>query len=251
MNVRIEYTDSDLRKIFISLLAIVCMLVFIYGVIHIWKPYKPWGAARELFDLDAETTIPAWFSSIQLFVLGGVLFLASKNNQRKQHLPSALLLAGSVFFIFLSADEGAAIHEKMTDVAVNLNIKWMLFKGDHGAWISVYFLLAMVALIFVSPYLRKLWIHFRRETGIALFGLLVFVMGGIGFEIISYLFLRADETARLYKMEVACEEFFEMSGVSIMLYAVLLLTKTISTVSPVSVSGKTIDKAHRFESRKM
>ena len=34
-------------------------------------------------------------------------------------------------------------------------------------------------------------------------------------------------------MEVACEEFLEMIGVSIILYAVLLLSITISTKSPI------------------
>ena len=41
-------------------------------------------------------------------------------------------------------------------------------------------------------------------------------------EIISYNYLKGMERQLLYKVEVALEEFFEMVGVSIILYGVIL-----------------------------
>lgn len=192
-----------------------------------------WGPARALFNMDAEVSIPAWFSSIQLFVTGSILFVASRNNQRKQHVSSSFLIAGSFFFIFLSADEGAAIHENLTVIAKKLEICWLLFKGNHGAWITVYFIVAIAVVLLAARHFRLLWRYFRHETQIALSGAIAFVTGGVGFEIISYLLLRSGFTPNLYKVEVACEEFLEISGVSIILYAVLFLSITISTKSPI------------------
>jgi hypothetical protein len=165
-----------------------------------------------------------------------MLFVASRNNQRKQHVSSSFLIVGSLFFIFLSADEGAAIHEKLTVIAKKLEIYWLLFKGDHGAWIIVYFILAITAILLTAQHFRLLWRYFRREFQIALGGTVVFVTGSIGFDVISYLLLRSGLTPTLYKMEVVCEEFLEMSGAIIILYAVLLLSSTIFTKSPISLS---------------
>ena len=220
---------------FFWLLAMDFVFVLVYVLIHILLSDVPWGPARELFNLDAEVSIPTWFSSIQLFVTGSMLFVASTNNQWKQYVSSSFLTAGGLLFIFLSADECAAIHERITIIAKKLGISWLLFKGGHGAWISVYFIVALLIVPFAAHHFHMLWIHFRREARIALSGAIAFVMGGVCLEVISYLFLRSEST-KLYKVEVAFEEFLEMSGVSIMLYAVLLLSVAISTTPSITVS---------------
>lgn len=233
---------------FFWLITMELILVFVYAVIHIIGPGIPWGPARALFNLDAEASIPAWFSSIQLFVTGSMLFVASRNNQRKQHVSSSFLTGASLFFIFLSADESAAIHEKLTDIAKNLELFWLLFKGGHGAWITLYITVAVAAVLLTARHFRFLWRYFRREIQVAIGGTIAFVMGGAGFEVISYQFLRSGFTPNLYKVEVACEEFLEMSGVSIILYAVLLLSIAISTKSPIPLSEEitpTLQKPER------
>ena len=136
----------------------------------------------------------------------------------------------SIFYFLISVN---AIHGNLTTIAKKLEICWLLFKGNHGAWITVYFIVAIAVVLLAARHFRLLWRYFRHETQIALSGAIAFVTGGVGFEIISYLLLRSGFTPNLYKVEVACEEFLEMSGVSIILYAVLLLSITISTKSPI------------------
>ncbi|MEX0601448.1 MAG: hypothetical protein WD205_12435, partial [Rhodothermales bacterium] len=51
-------------------------------------------------------------------------------------------------------------------------------------------------------------------------GMSVFVLGAVGLEISSYLFLREGATLA-YLLEVAAEEFFEMVGVTIVLLGIV------------------------------
>ena len=49
------------------------------------------------------------------------------------------------------------------------------------------------------------------------------IMGEVGFEVISYLFLRTATSGLLYNLEVTIEEFSALVGVSLIFYGVLLL----------------------------
>jgi len=57
---------------------------------------------KQLFDLDGESSIPAWFSSVQFFLIGLVLLLKSRQPD-PDHPPSAIFLrlvnAGFIFFV--------------------------------------------------------------------------------------------------------------------------------------------------------
>lgn len=232
MNAKIDCTPQEARKLLVFLLGLELALVALYVLIQASGLGMPKGTVRALFDLSGDLSIPAWFSSVQLFVVGGVLLVASRNNRREQHLPSWFLVAGSLVFFFLSVDEGAAIHERITGAARSWELNWLLFKGGQGAWIAVYASIAVLVALSSARYFGMAWRHFRRETLIGFYGAAMLVIGAVGFEIISYLFLRSGSTPRLYKAEVVCEEFLEMSGVSVILYAALLLAITISSSSP-------------------
>jgi hypothetical protein len=49
------------------------------------------------------------------------------------------------------------------------------------------------------------------------------LLGGVVLEAISNQFLRSDSTPILYTVEVALEEFLEISGASVTLYGAILL----------------------------
>ena len=90
-----------------------------------------------------------------------------------------------------------AIHENLTAIAKKLEICWLLFKGNHGAWITVYFIVAIAVVLLAARHFRLLWRYFRHETEIALSGAIAFVTGGVGFEIISYLIIAIGIYAKL------------------------------------------------------
>jgi hypothetical protein len=54
------------------------------------------------------------------------------------------------------------------------------------------------------------------------------LLGVIGLELASYVFLREDSGV-WYEVEVAAEEFLEMAGTSVILYAILLLATKVTS----------------------
>ena len=76
---------------------------------------------------------------------------------------------------------------------------------------------------------------------IAAAGCLVYVTGAAVLETVGYKMLNAGVSLALYRVEVAAEEFFEMLGASLILYAVLLLclqlTKPVSAGAIIGARG--------------
>lgn len=164
MSITISYTVRNAKRLLFLLVGFELFLVTAHLVIHILYPTIAWGPFRQLFNLDLEVTIPAWFSSIQLFMVGVLLLAASQSNQQRKHLSSRFIFFAGIVFIFLSADEAATIHENLTRIALKLDLRWLLFKGGPGAWITVYLLLGLILLLVLRHHLLALWKHYRQET---------------------------------------------------------------------------------------
>jgi len=213
-----KFTVKDANRLLFALIFFEICLILIFALDVLSQIPLP---IHKLFNLDGEATIPAWFSSIQLFLIG-VLFLFSGNWPQKHRIvtPGWLLLIG-MGFIFLSADEAAQIHEKVTSFLKH--VEWMpRFKGNHGIWIPVYFSIAVVLAVLGRHTINSALKAYPRQAIIILSGFAVLLIGAVGMEIISYWYLRGTEYSFLYKVEVALEEFFEMAGASIILYGTIL-----------------------------
>ncbi|MFP4091011.1 MAG: hypothetical protein ACLFT3_11955 [Cyclobacteriaceae bacterium] len=147
-------------------------------------------------------------------------------QSKDSKLPSSFFYFLSVLFVFLSADEGAAIHEKISALARRLELSWMLFNGKNGAWIMVYGLIGMIILGFIFPYFRIAWKYHPTASKLAVLSGFIFLTGAVGFELLSYFYLRDGANPLFYKLEVMFEEFFEMSGISIFIRALLFIKQT-------------------------
>ncbi len=219
MRFRSTFTAKDAHRLLFGLILFELLLVAIYvGDSLLGSPIS----VIHMFDLDREATIPAWFSSVQLFLIGIIFLLVARQVGRSHHPSQLFLVIVGSGFIFLSADEAAAIHEKIT--LVLKDVPWVpRFKGEHGIWIPIYFVICLVLLLMTYPELKAMWTRFRRETLIMAAGLTVFLLGVVGLEIASYEFLREDMSSMLYRAAVALEELLEMSGASLVLYGAVLL----------------------------
>ncbi|OGX34613.1 MAG: hypothetical protein A3C36_02295 [Omnitrophica WOR_2 bacterium RIFCSPHIGHO2_02_FULL_52_10] len=213
-------SDRDAVKALVCL--ILCELLFcgIFWVDFLFD--HPFWWVYELFNIDQESNIPTWFSTIQLFLIG-LLFLFI--GYRTEHTPPPSKLGTKIFgfgFIYLSLDEAAIIHEKLTWVFIN-NPLVPYFHGRHGVWIVVYGTIAIILLALLAKDLWALGKAYPRLSRIFLLGIVVFLFGSAGMETITFFYL--DESDKLvYTVEVIMEEFLEMAGVSVMLYSVLLLS---------------------------
>lgn len=220
MGLHINFTIHDARKLLFGLILFEICLVLIFSV-HVLLG-SPSRTIHKLFDLHGELNIPAWFSSVQLSMIG-ILFLLMSRRHESFHRPSRLFLSiVGAGFIFLSADEMVAIHENLSKAL--REVEWIpRFARNHGIWIPIYLTFGLIVLIAMYRDLWALWSRFRRESLILLGGISVFLLGGVGLEIISYEFFSGGPKSMLYQGEVALEEFLEMSGGSIILYGAILL----------------------------
>ena len=173
------------------------------------------------FDLDGEATIPAWFSSIQLFLTGLVLLSFGNWEKNKQIRNPFFIYLTGIVFIFLSLDESAMMHEKITRVLRTIE-GVPSFKGGHGIWIYLYALPMLVGVFLGFSTVKTFFRTYFKQALFMTAGVLIFIFGAVGIEIVSYQFLRDDLTSTFYKLSVAFEEVLEMMGISLFLYGSLL-----------------------------
>jgi hypothetical protein len=193
------------------------LLIFLIGA-----AFGPIGGMQGLFNLDREANLPTWFSSTQLFVIGAIFLLMSYQGRGSYHLSPKFLLLAGMGFVLLSADEAASFHEEIT--AQLKNIAWVpRFKGNHGIWILFYSGIGLMVGLAIYQELWAMWQHYRHEAALLGLGFVTLLVGAVGLEIVSYLFLRDGAAPLLYKLEVALEEFLEMAGASVILYGAILL----------------------------
>ena len=149
---------------------------------------------HQLFDLDREANIPTWYSTVLLFSVSlsslGIYMLNS-GQKHKQKFWSIF----SYVYCFLSLDEGGHIHENVTRVT---SIKWVFI---YAPFAGAFFLICVYQLVKSNN--KKLcdWI---------LGGLVIYALGGLGFECISYVFRPLPPL--LQNLEFVLEEGLEMVG---------------------------------------
>jgi hypothetical protein len=183
-----------------------------------------WMQGIEAFDLDLEGTFSSWFSSSQLLLIS--LFCLAIHQTKHLHgkyYPQPIFLIASLAFLFLSIDETVQIHEKLSWKLVHLTHFIPSFKNGYGAWLLPYTLGLLALIIYVRQSLCILWKKHSYAFLLSVTGMAIFVTGGVLLEIISYQFLRDASHQHAYAIEVACEEFLEMFGSSVMLYGVSLM----------------------------
>lgn len=170
-----------------------------------------------LLDLDAEGSVPSWYSSVQLFLVGMLLATLAV------HIPGRpdkvrLWFAAALFF-FLSKEENFGIHEliggriarHMTPEAhassfFRYSTAWPVLLGPP-------LLIAMLVLGWRAAGLLRGRPHVILKY---IVGLVVFLGGAVGLEIIWNL-LPLWGTA--HRAEIVAEEFLEMAGVTFFLWA--------------------------------
>ena len=217
-------------RIFLIALACEFTLVVIYWVDVVTD--GRFQLVHALFDLDSEGNIPAWFSSSQLFAVAITLFSCAlrKGTERR---PSRMFFAlAGCASLYVSSDETAQIHERVTAVMGARYIDWV---PTFAAQNFFFVMLLVAALVVVGQLLTddvlKLWQHHRRLLLLFVLGGAIGLTGGMVIETLGYKFLQPGTF--FYRFEVTAEEFMEMFGGSLILLSGLHLRRRLKAQSSV------------------
>jgi hypothetical protein len=170
----------------------------------------------DLLSVNAEATIPTWYSTLLLF-LGSVMLGLIAIVKRRNGEPYAGYWLGLVFiFIYLSMDEGAVIHEIIsTPLQQALNTTGYL----AFPWLLVF---VPLVLLFVLIYLRFLFRLPPRTRNLFILAGGLFVGGAVVVEAISANRWSLDNGVSFPYLAIATvEELCEMLGVVVFIYALL------------------------------
>jgi hypothetical protein len=170
----------------------------------------------ETFDLNDENNVPTFFSTF-LHVACATLFaiIGGQSTVVARDAPYWRWL--SIIFLFLAVDEDASLHELLTEpLKAQLHLSGPLFF----AWVLPYgFAVIVLGFLYLKFVLRQP----ERTRRLIIAAGCVFLAGALGFELIGGWYLsRHDEIENLrYLLLVAAEEFLEMSGLVLLIYALL------------------------------
>lgn len=167
-----------------------------------------------LFHLGREANIPAWFSTILLLasamLLGVIACAKAVQRQPFRHRWLAL----SLIFIYLSVDEAAMLHEEIGGVLADLFPNSIFV---HGWFIFGGCLVVLFAAIYWRFFL-SLPLATRR---LILMAAITFVGGAIGIEVLALPYENGRVADYGFALLVALEEFMEMAGIVLFIYALL------------------------------
>jgi hypothetical protein len=171
----------------------------------------------DLFDADAESTVPAWYSSSTLllcsFVIATIAWL-----EKAKGAPFVPHWAGlSLVFLFLSLDEALGIHERtIGPLRPIVNAPGGV---GYSPWVIPY---AAFALLVALAYLRFLAHLSPQMRRLFLLAGALYVGGAAGMEVVgSHYILRHSDESMTYVLLATIEELLEMLGVVIFIYALL------------------------------
>jgi hypothetical protein len=185
------------------------------------------------FDASSEANIPTFFSSLLLFIAAAILYViyktAPKGFDKKRYWQVLMII-----FAFLSVDETASIHEQFGKIGKSLH----LHSGYlYYSWIIPYILFAIIAFFFFLRFLFKLPYPTRILFIISGF---VYTGAAICFELFEGNIAKKYGPNTLNDLLLcAIEEFLEMTGVIIFIYALLRYAAgTYPTLFLKIISGK-------------
>jgi hypothetical protein len=194
----------------------------------IFMGYDSLLGLTRLFDINNENSVPVWYSSATLLLCSFLLWLISATKKRQDEKYINYWRGLSIIFLLLSIDETASIHELLIPFGSVVNTSGFLYFF----WVvpGIVFVLS-VALIYLK-FLMALPTQIRR---LFLAAGIVYVLGAVGLEMVGghYFdsYIRENLTTASawtnFSMAsiLAVEEFLEMLGILIFIYALLSYIK--------------------------
>ena len=205
--VHLQYSAARLTRLFLTVAA---SLWIVHILLHLVAVAT--GIDRlevYVFDLGAEHNLPTLYSTVALLVVAGLLFVTARHSKADRGYWWVLGFA----FVFLACDETLSLHEKLVNP---LEARFHTSGVFHYAWVIPY---GIASLVFGLAFLRFLLRLPRKTAWRFVIGGAVFVMGGIGMEMVGGALVERGAAGHWsYWVEQTVEEVLEMTGVLVFLF---------------------------------
>lgn len=218
-------TPKKLRKLINYLVVGLIFVEVAIAVIYLAYIFTT-GRSPTIVNMDGARNIPSCFQALQIFSIAAIALGLGITNQRDFPYPSrkfSFFLTGLLCYAGL--DEIFKLH---------LGFRNLLPIVGTQYWIAIYAsLICLLPVLFYRDF-KAFWQSYRRETLIGVTGLIIFAVGGFGAELFkTYLLQPLVANSSLFqghpflslfveKFRVAVEEFGELLGETLVLYAALL-----------------------------
>ena len=186
----------------------------------------PWPRLSNLFNLDAEQTIPTWYSSMQWFC-AGAMFASFAIPAWQRRMRGALCIAAlAATCVVFSIDEIAEIHERLgfaADALMSGGTRNGTALWSTGLWPFLIGVPAIAAIAIVVRGTRHVFLaRAPRALVLLIVGFIVMFSGALGVELISN-FVSADKHSAAFLAQVVVEETMEMLGVTLIAWSAFAL----------------------------
>ncbi len=195
------------------------------------------GDVVSLFGVGNDLSVPSWYASIVLLFAAALVAVIALAKIRYGGDYAARWGILSVIFLYLSSDEMLRLHEGMSGALLQPTLEVIGYEPSgllRYPWVIVY---APLALVFVLAYF-KFWLDLPAKIRTLFFvaGAL-FVGGAIGAEMINGLLHDLyGKGGILYAAMTHLEEFLEMIGIVVFVYALLSYIGSHLNVNEVRIS---------------
>ncbi|RUR83400.1 hypothetical protein ACF3DV_15570 [Chlorogloeopsis fritschii PCC 9212] len=208
---------------FLIVLIVGLCLVSIAGQLTLY--FLPDYSSREffafLFNVDEETNIPSLYSAYALLVCSILLFLIASAKKIAGEAYISHWKSLSFIFMALSLDEFMSFHERLIEPLQNsLNTSGFLYY----AWVIPG---TIFVLIFLLAFLRFITTLPTKIKRLFIIAGTIYVSGAIGMEMLGGYYTNLyGEKNIIYAILTTIEEFLEMLGIVIFIYALMSYIST-------------------------
>ena len=178
---------------------------------------KTHSKLTDILNLDAESSLSAWYSSTQFFCIFILSAIFSYHRIRKNR-KSLLLIVLPIMFLLMSIDECVQIHEWLgakSDILFPSGSRKGTFFQYTGIWMFVFGLPFLIFFLLLAHSLKQHISDKASSLKKLVIGMAIMLAGALGFELLSNFV-----AARFWFIEVTFEEGLEMIGATVMLWAV-------------------------------
>lgn len=219
----LNITATKIRN-YLLIISIGLVLLHIIGhLFAYWTGHRSVFGLIDLVDLDREQNIPTYFSAMLLLVstvlsLTLYIFYCQNKSETIKQIKTWLILA--IVFMIFSIDEFISFHELVDQVLRGRLYTFGLPGGlIHNVWIIPGLIFIVAGLWLAYDFLRSLD---RGARNSILFALGIYFGAAVGIEFLGGFSLEYyAKDSFVYISLVTLEEFGEMLGIILFIYALL------------------------------